>query len=495
MARNIFLSYSRKDKDFAKKVAEDLEEAGHDVWWDITDIDGGDRWAKEIQEGLNQSQILVLIVSSNSVVSEWVEKEFLYASSRNMKIVPLIYEHCDLPIWLLNLQYIDISGENYDINFQQILEACEKFGRRSGDAKASPSKISARLTHISPYWLLLLISTFLAIIVTVLLTSPSVKPVAPTPTSSNTSIPTSSNTSTPIPTDTNTHTSTPTIEKGTKTPTPTDEATETLVPSQTSAPPSPSETPTFIGLAPAKTDTSGAEMLLVKAGTFFMGKDTSETDERPAHIVNLDDYYIDKYEVTNADYKVCVDELACDLPKTTTFYVSPTYRNHPVVFVSWENAVAYCEWREARLPTEAEWEKAARGTDAHNYPWGNEFDGDALNFCDVECEYSWADKGARDYYTTTAPVGLFPKGASVYGVLDMAGNIAEWVADWYAEDYYENSPILNPLGPESGTYRVLRGGSWYHRKYDVRTFKRDKLRPNVAYNYTGFRCAADAEQK
>ncbi|HIE25277.1 MAG TPA: toll/interleukin-1 receptor domain-containing protein, partial [Anaerolineales bacterium] len=206
MARNIFLSYSRKDKDFAKKVAEDLEEAGHDVWWDITDIDGGDRWAKEIQEGLNQSQILVLIVSSNSVVSEWVEKEFLYASSRNMKIVPLIYEHCDLPIWLLNLQYIDISGENYDINFQQILEACEKFGRRSGDAKALPSKISARLTHISPYWLLLLISTFLAIIVTVLLTSPSVKPVAPTPTSSNTSIPTSSNTSTPIPTDTNTHT-------------------------------------------------------------------------------------------------------------------------------------------------------------------------------------------------------------------------------------------------------------------------------------------------
>ena len=116
MAKNIFLSYSRKDKAFARKLAKDLENAGHVVWWDLTHIDGGDRWAREIEEGINQSEILAVIVSPNSINSEWVEKEFIFASKRGMKIVPLLYEHCELPIWLLNLQYVDIVGMNYAKN-------------------------------------------------------------------------------------------------------------------------------------------------------------------------------------------------------------------------------------------------------------------------------------------------------------------------------------------------------------------------------------------
>ncbi len=494
MAKKIFISYSHKNKKFAKKVAQDLEKTGHDVWWDITDIEGGDRWAKEIQEGITRSEVFLIIVSPASIISEWVEKEFIFASNRNMKIVPLLYEECELPVWLLNLQYVDLREGSYDMNFQQVLNSVANYGRRAGDAKAEPRKIVRRVKKFSRYSIVLAVAVFLGVLVLILL-NPFVLASAPAPTL------TPSNTATQFFTKTSeprvvasTNTTVPPTEEKMETLAPTDAVDETPVVAETSThTPAPSEIPTFIGLDPAITDAAGAEMLLVESGTFLMGKDASEVDEKPAHIVSLDDYYIDKYEVTNADYKACVDELGCALPKTTTFYVSSRYRNHPVTFVSWENANSFCEWREARLPTEAEWEKAARGTDAYSYPWGNDFNDESLNFCDVECEYSWADKSARDYYTTTAPVGLFSGGASIYGVLDMAGNTAEWVADWYAEDYYENSPIVNPLGPETGLRRVLRGGSWYDRKYDVRTFKRDELRPNVAYNYTGFRCAANAE--
>ncbi len=493
MAKKIFLSYSHKDKDFAEKVAKDLEKVGYEVWWDITDIDGGDRWAKEIQDGLTQSEVLAIIVSPDSVVSEWVEKEFVFASKHGMKIVPLLYEHCELPIWLLNLQYIDVSGTNYSVNFQQVLEAFEKYGRRAGDVKSSSPKTGRHIAKLSPYSLLLVIAILLAMLVAYFLKSSPTPPTTPTKPSKTATL-ISTKTNVPSSTAPNTNTAIPLTKTGTATPSQTDDVTETAESSQTpTRTPTLSETPTFIGLAPVITDVSGAEMLLVEAGAFLMGKDTSEADEKPAHIVSLDAYYIDKYEVTNAEYKVCVDTLECNLPKTTTFYVDPNYSNHPVVFVSWENATEFCKWRDARLPTEAEWEKAARSANTYNYPWGNTFDGTALNFCDVECDNSWADKRARDYYTTTAPIGLFSAGASAYDILDMAGNAAEWVADWYAEDYYANSPILNPLGPESGVYRVLRGGSWYDRKLDVRTFKRSQLRPNVAYNYTGFRCAVDVE--
>lgn len=491
MAKKIFLSYSRKDKEFARKIANDLDKAGHDIWWDIRDIEGGDRWAKEIQDGIKESEILAIILSPNAIASEWVEKEFIFASKRGMKIVPLLYEHCELPIWLLNLQYIDIIRENYALNFHQILESFEKHGRRRGDIKPEITPVGKRIIRISPHWFLLAIIALLVILVGVLLRPLPFSLFAPTntatlkPTETNTSTVTMTVTSTPIP---------PT-ETETPTPSPTDVDKETAVPSSTSTPsPPPSGTPTEEGLAPLITDTSGTEMLLVASGSFLMGSDSGNSDEKPAHIINLADYYIDKYEVTNADYKTCVNEFACKLPKTTVFYISSQYRNHPVVFVSWESAVEFCEWRDARLPTEAEWEKAARGTDGYNYPWGNIFDGNALNYCDMACENTWADKGSRDRYTMTAPIGTYPEGQSLYGIFDMSGNATEWVADWYDRNYYNESPLLNPLGSESGIYRVLRGGSWYDRKTDVRTFQRSFLRPEVAYNYTGFRCAASVNE-
>lgn len=492
MAKKIFLSYSRNDKTFAEKLAKDLEASGYDVWWDITHIEGGDRWVQEITDGINQSEVFAVIVSPHAVRSEWVEKEFTFASRRGMKIVPLLYEKCELPIWLLNLQYIDLMGANYARNFHEILEAFEKYGRRAGDVKPLPISVRKKIGNLLSSRLFLA-SLLLLILLIMLFFSPLkalISPPTPTPTTS---------TLTPSPTASATPTATQTPIPPTATEKDTPTITPTLLEAGSASPaamrtPTPAETATQEGLASVIQDESGAEMALVEKGAFLMGSDAGEHDEKPAHIVQLGDYYIDRYEVSNRDYKACVDALACDLPRNTIFYVSSLYRDHPAVFVNWADANAYCEWRGAHLPTEAEWEKAARGTESLIYPWGSLFDRSAVNFCDAGCEYSWADSGAFDRYTQTAPVGSYPSGASPYGALDMAGNAAEWVADWYGDDYYQNSPVENPLGAASGKYRVLRGGSWYNRKTNLRTYRRSQLDPAASYNYTGFRCALRAEE-
>lgn len=475
MAKKIFISYSRKDLTFVEKLAKDLIEAGYDVWYDLTEIEGGDRWAQEIQLGINESEVFAIVVSPNSMASEWVEKEYLFASRRGMKIVPLLYELSELPLWLLNIQYIDIVGANYTRNFHQILDAFENYGRRAGDVKPLPLSWRKRFSMLLPYFWALVFLIVMALLLLHIPTSP-VSLFAPTATPTATNTATLTPTYTPSPT----MTASPTFT-ATNTPTQTASPTPTLMEGVT-----PSPTPT---LEPVIVDWSGTEMLLVQSGVFLMGSDTGPSDEQPAHIANLSTFYIDTYEVTNADYKECVEDLGCELPKNTRFYVSATYRNHPAVFVTWEMADAYCAWRDARLPTEAEWEKAARGTNSNSYPWGTLFVRDALNYCDQSCDYSWADPNGRDGYPMTAPVGSYEKGVSPYGAYDMAGNAAEWVADWYAADYYRISLRIDPLGPETGLYRILRGGSWYDRATDLHTYTRNMLRPNVGYNYTGFRCA------
>ena len=194
-----------------------------------------------------------------------------------------------------------------------------------------------------------------------------------------------------------------------------------------------------------------AEMILIPAGEFIMGSPEGEGDanEHPQHPVFLNAFYIDKYEVTNALYKQFMSATGHIAP---LFWDDEEYNhpNQPVVRVTWHDAVAYAEWAGKRLPTEAEWEKAARGTDGRIYPWGNEWDSSKCN-----------SGVSGDGYEYTAPVGSFPAGASPYGVMDMAGNVWEWCADWYDKDYYSSqSSQQNPKGPDSGTYRVLRGGSW-----------------------------------
>jgi len=250
------------------------------------------------------------------------------------------------------------------------------------------------------------------------------------------------------------------------------EPTATLVPSITPAPTNtPEPTPSPTALPPEITDSKGVEMVLVPEGEFTMGNDNVDDDEKPAHQIFLDTYYIDKYEVTNAAYKICVEAGVCDQPTDTDNYNNSQYAQHPVVYVNWYMAETYCEWQGARLPTEAEWEKAARGTDGQTYPWGDE-----------EIDNTFANYNGSD----TQKVGSYPKGASPYGAYDMAGNVLEWVADWY--DTYPGNTDRSDW--HYGTsFRVSRGGSWLDSSNGVRSANRWSLDPYLNKNLYGFRCA------
>jgi serine/threonine protein kinase/formylglycine-generating enzyme required for sulfatase activity len=239
----------------------------------------------------------------------------------------------------------------------------------------------------------------------------------------------------------------------------------------------------------------GMRMVYVPAGNFEMGSNDGYDDEKPVHSVWLDAFWIDQTEVTNGMYEECVAEKVCD-PQDNHDYTNPdtgtqhfnssAYSDYPAVYVNWEQANDYCAWAGRRLPTEAEWEKAAKGDTFYSYPWGNSSPNSNLaNF--------------NDNIGDTVEVGSYPDGASMYGALDMAGNVWEWVNDWYNDTYYKSSPGMNPQGPSSGTEHVLRGGSFSilsEAKY-LRVTYRSKPYPSSAEIYGsgnwGFRCAMDVD--
>ena len=253
--------------------------------------------------------------------------------------------------------------------------------------------------------------------------------------------------------------------------------------------------PTGIDKRPAIiTGKDGAPMVLVPEGEFTMGarEDDREAqaDERPAHRVFLDAYYIDQYEVTTSRYAAFMEATNHDPPSYWLENVLKVHGQKPVVGVTWEDANAYCVWAGKRLPTEAEWEKAARGMDGRLYPWGNEPPTKQLANFDNCCDFQ--DYGAlRD-------VGSYEHGKSPYGAYDMAGNAWEWVADWYDETRYQqramgNEPVRNPQGPDKGEFRVLRGGSWDDSDPRVlRSSLRFRVHPSNRSDGLGFRCAQGA---
>ena len=264
-------------------------------------------------------------------------------------------------------------------------------------------------------------------------------------------------------------------------------------------------------------------MAFVPAGEFEMGGDPDDASSRPVHTVYLDAFWIDQTEVTNkmfarfiestgyvtdaekagfsnefraGDQQLIWEEvkgLAWNHPDGENSNISGI-QEHPVVQVSWNDASAYCTWADRRLPTEAEWEKAASWNELagekYSYPWGNDFDGTLVNFCDQNCPVEiLAETSWDDGYAETSPVGSFPDGASPYGALDMSGNVFEWVADWYSADYYANSPASNPLGPASGQERVARGGAWGADIGWVSSAQRAPWETSFAFQALGFRCA------
>lgn len=220
----------------------------------------------------------------------------------------------------------------------------------------------------------------------------------------------------------------------------------------------------------------GMVMVYVPAGEFTMGSPDGEgeNDEHPQHPVTLDGFWIDRTEMTSAQYRKCIDAGAC---QGTIRYEDA----RPIVHVRWDQAQAYCAWVGARLPTEAEWEKAARGTDGRKYPWGNDSPSRGkANYCDGSTDCRWRGLLGADWYL---------EGASPYGALNMAGNAWEWVADWYDSSYYSRSPSHNPPGPDAGDGRVLRGGSL--RDWDIRSAIRYSAPPTDSNDTIGFRCASD----
>jgi formylglycine-generating enzyme required for sulfatase activity len=225
------------------------------------------------------------------------------------------------------------------------------------------------------------------------------------------------------------------------------------------------------------------EMVEIPAGEFRMGSDDGADDEKPAHAVYLDAFEVAKHPLTNLQYKAFLDaNPVYKIPDGWNGRMFPVGKaNHPVVNISWLDAVAYTEWlsrstgKQYRLPTEAEWEKAARGPEGSVYPWGDEFDSTKCNVGNAVGD--------------TTPVGVYPHGANLYRVMDIAGNVWEWCADWYDPDYYGKGDNRNPQGPEKGDRRVLRGGSWVNRHDDARCAVRGGLAPGLWDDYLGVRVA------
>ncbi|MFT5368864.1 MAG: sulfatase activating formylglycine-generating enzyme [Candidatus Latescibacterota bacterium] len=257
------------------------------------------------------------------------------------------------------------------------------------------------------------------------------------------------------------------------------------------------------GEPPFDTTPREAEMILIPEGTFIRGSEQGDSDEVPVRTIYQKAFSIDKFEVTVAQYRACVETGKCVQPEKF-WGAQHTYEedlcngrrtdrdNHPINCMRWWEADQYCKWAGKRLPTEAEWEKAARGTDGRRFPWGSE---------QANCERAAIDDGGDGCgRESTWPVGSFPNGVSPYGVMDMSGNVWEWVSDWYGNDYYTRAPGQNPHNDtpnalESAPPKVLRGGSWADQTEMIhRTANRVQYNPNTNPDYTiGFRCAKDGE--
>jgi formylglycine-generating enzyme required for sulfatase activity len=263
----------------------------------------------------------------------------------------------------------------------------------------------------------------------------------------------------------------------------------------------PASTPRATPAAVAGITDGYGDYVLVPAGEFRMGDDAQLARERPAHVVELDAFYISKFEITNRQWKQFRDDPGYDdpkfwpggrvVPRDQVPYWSqannhgggtPGSDAYPVIGVNWDSATAYCAWLSAktgkryRLPSEAEWEKAARGTDGRRYPSGQTIDRRQANYVGAQA------------YDTVMPVGSLEGGASPYGAYDMAGNVLEWTQDWYDRDYYSVSPRKNPPGPASGAYRVVRGGSFFVEAFDLRSTARFAAWPSFrAHRMIGFR--------
>jgi len=441
MPPRFFITHSWKDIEFTRKLCQDLNDAGLNGFFDERSVRPGESIPKRIEQGIEQCDVYIPVLSPHALKSSWADWEIDMAIMMNREqgrphIIPVIAEKCEVPRRLRHILYVDFVNR-YDDALYELLTKGFGLPPKPPPVVAVPSappKVPAP-TPALPGWLVPVATVTAVIIVAWILLGTIVNSILNT------------------------------------------QPTATPAHFVTATPP--------LGVGSTKiSPIDGAMMVYVPAGEFTMGSNDGDSDEKPVHTVYLDAFWIDKYEVTNALYKKCVDAGKCSPPSESrsytrsSYYGNTQYDNYPVIYVTWENANQYCTWANKKLPTEAQWEKAARGTDGRTYPWGSTFDSTKLNS-------SYSNPRTGD----TTAVGSYPSGASSYGAMDMVGNVLEWVADWYGENYYASSPKSNPTGPTTGQYRVVRGGSWYFQSGKLSTVGRDKGNPVSRVYDLGFRCA------
>ena len=459
---HIFISYSRKDSEYAHRLADSIQAQGFDVWIDAR-LDYGSHWPLEIQKQLDSCQAFILVMSPHSYASEWVQSELQRAKRKMKPIFPLLLEGDETWLSVESTQFYDVRGGKFpDAKFYSGLSHVVSPSKGStAPYSGNKGPIPVRTVESPPKpkvgAVSIGIGVIVVLVVAVLLVWTMNSRRSASPVEMETASPSSA-----APAGNNVAPSPVAMEVSTPAITATTDASESA----------------------ELIDSKGVAMRLVPAGNFIAGSDNGFPEEKPVHTVYLDDFYIDKFEVTNALYKACVDAGVCSPPQKTgsftrsNYYGDSEYDNFPVVFVTWEEAQAYCQWRGMKLPTEAQWEKAARGTDGRIYPWGNDASPSNANF--------------NDSVGDTTAVGSYENGKSPYGVYDMAGNAWEWVADWFSSTYYLETPLTNPTGPALGEYRVLRGGSWHDDSTIITTSNRGWNQLEYFENTDfGFRCATD----
>ena len=507
----IFLCHSSKDNAIARELYYQLDAEGWmDVWFIEARLFPSQNWGLEIRKGVENADVVIALLSKNFHTEEetdypsWRFVFDVLLARQNAKnlVIPLLLDDTNLTLDLQTWQSIDYFPKNQRKSiFQKLLASLKAYARQLGlsmdrrlpssapekgmqwtpslwkqldaedfeietESKHSDSRLTRSLQRLRRK----LFSGFnnlfvwIAALGTLLLLSVcglTIHYLVRGGSTNSFTAPIISRALTPVPLPT------PTLGVGT------------------------------VRISPK----DGMRMVYVPEGEFRMGSNDHQDDEKPVHNVYLDAFWIDQYEVTNGMYAKCVEAKICGLPfpaeMSIMFSISneefllyrpgdskffdqlttdPNFFSQPVTNVPWDFANAYCHWVDRRLPTEAEWEKAARGVDRRTYPWGEEVDCTKANL------YSCAGNPSR--------VGSFEDGQSPYGAYDMAGNAMEWVADWYGRSYYQESPYENPLGPKSGLYRVYRGGSWGSEEAASRTTNRPGYVANLPLKYIGFRCAS-----
>ncbi len=468
MSHDIFISYSSKDKVVADTVVATMETNGMRCWVAPRDIKPGADWAESITKAIDNCTIVLLIFSTNSNQSKRVRDEIFYSIAEEKTLIPFRIENLDptgaMRLHLSSLHWLDAYQPSWQVHLDKLVGIAADNLERSIPTPVIEEKPPAfmdrkpqKKTRKAPLtWVGLSIALLAIMSVTFLWWLSGMEKEEPQSAELNQM----SRTPEATQAHTQTQTTTPTMEiaNGTK-------------------------------ISPI----DGMAMVNIPAGEFEMGSESGEIFEKPIHIVYLDEYWIDQIEVTNGMYAKCVEAQGCtqldrhESYSRTSYFDSSEFKDYPVIYVSWSQAKAYCEWAGRRLPTEAEWEKAARGTNANKYPWGDSRAIDnQVNFCDTNCPYDWKDTGLDDGYADTAPAGNYRTGVSLYGALDMAGNVWEWTSSLFKDYPYDAQDGRENL--QTPGERVIRGGSWRNYVSDMRSTLRYGTEPSSGYLDVGFRC-------